>query len=362
MSLIVSQNIDLAPHTTLKVGGTAKYFVVAKTKEDIKAAWQQAKALQVLPFVLGGGSNVLIDDGLVNRLVIKNELKGIGYDDSKTDVTLVTAAAGEDWDSLVETSVSRGLSGLENLSGIPGTVGACPVQNINAYGASVADVIEAVEVYDGASDEFKILSNLECRFGYRDSIFKSIDGKALIVTAVTFRLDKTIKANLSYQSASQSIDRFLTERAITEPTLADIREAILHVRGNIGMLEGQFRSAGSFFKNTIVSEEKFLVIQNIVDDKFSDISQRMSPWHWKLSDGTIKIATAFLLECSPYNKNSFSDKKFNGVVSISPKHSLSIVTFEGAKAVDVKNFVSEITAEIKNIFSISIESEVNFIF
>ncbi len=273
----------------------------------------------------------------------------------------VTAAAGEEWDVLAATTVAQGLSGLENLSGIPGTVGASPVQNINAYGAAVADVIDSVEVYDGEADTVRVLSASECHFGYRDSIFKQPGGKSLVVTSVTFLLKKAAAINVSYRSSSQSIEKYLLEKNITTPTVTDVRDAVLYVRSNIGMLLGQFRSAGSFFKNTVVSAQQFEIIEAVVAKEFAHISERLSPWYWNLPTGDIKIATAFLLECSPYNKNTYGTKRFKDVVGISPLHSLSIVTFEGATADDVKDFVLEIKTAVKNIFSVMLETEVDFI-
>jgi UDP-N-acetylmuramate dehydrogenase len=293
--------------------------------------------------------------------VIKNELRGISYEQASEDVVRVTAAAGERWDEFVALTVEQGLHGLENLSGIPGTVGAAPVQNINAYGASVAEVIVAAEVYDGEIDEIKTISNEQCQFGYRDSIFKRTTGKHLVVTAVTFELTRAAHTNTSYRSSSQSIEKYLAEKNITTPTPHEVREAVLHVRSNIGMLEGQFRSAGSFFKNTIVSRETFAAVLHIVEKEYADISARLSPWHWTLPTGEEKIATAFLLECSPYNKATYGSKRFRGIVGLSPRHSLSVVTEEGATTTDVLEFVSTVQESVKNIFSVSIETEVDYI-
>lgn len=361
MESVIQQNVPLAPYTTLQVGGVADYFVVVRDVEEVREALRFAQQIATPTFILGSGSNVLIDDGPLHRVVIKNEIKGISYESGVSGMVLVIAGAGESWDALVAETVSRGLSGLENLSGIPGTVGAAPVQNINAYGAAVADVIEVVEVYDGETDEFKTLSAAECRFGYRDSIFKQPDGKHLIVLNVTFRVAAESTVNLSYRSASQSVERFLAEKNITTPTVADVREAVLHVRSNIGMLLGQFNSAGSFFKNTVVSAAVFKTIEEIVERDFGVISERLTPWHWPLPTGEEKIATAFLLECSPYNKTTYGSKRFNGVVGLSPKHSLSIVTEPGATTSDVGAFVEEIKKSVADIFMVTLETEVDYI-
>lgn len=361
MELNIQKNVPLHQYTTLRVGGVADYFVEVKSVEELKKAASFATQNSLPLLVLGGGSNVLIADGALHLFVIKNELKGVTYQHVADSVVLAKAGAGEDWDNIVEQTVARGLCGLENLSGIPGTVGAAPVQNINAYGATVADVIDSVEVYDSATDTLRTLTAIECCFGYRDSIFKQPAGRHFIVVSVTFKLQATSTVNLSYRSSSQSIERYLIEKNITTPTLTDVREAVLHVRSNIGMLLGQFRSAGSFFKNTIVSKEKFAVIESIVGKEFADIGKRLAPWHWQLEGGDEKVATAFLLECSSYNKNTYGCKAWKGVVGISPKHSLSVVTQEGATAKDVTDFVEEIKTSVKNIFAVTLETEVDYI-
>lgn len=363
MDLAVEKGVPLAAYTTLRVGGTAAYFYKLTDESLLSRVSEFAVEVGLPLWVLGGGSNVFIADGLIERVVVKSELKGITYiPDRVTGEMLVTAAAGEPWDAFVEQTVANGLSGLENLSGIPGTVGAAPIQNINAYGAQVADVIDSVRVFDTATGMIRTISNAECRFGYRDSVFKTPAGISYIVTAVTFRLaPEGVVANVSYRSASQSIEKYLQEQGIAKPTLHDIRKAILHVRSNIGMLEGQFRSAGSFFKNTVVSKDDFARIESIVKTEFCELNEKLSPWYWLLPTGDVKVSTAFLMECSPYNKHTYGERRWNGVVGLSPKHSLSVVTEEGATADDVRTFVTEIITAVEKIFTVKIEAEVNFI-
>ena len=352
----------LSAYTTLHVGGVVDYFVRVQTKGELKEAWRAATQAKLRPFILGGGSNVLVKDGLLERFVIKVELSGISYQEGEEGLVFVTAAAGVSWDELVAATVEKGLSGLENLSGIPGTVGAAPVQNINAYGATVSEVIKTVEVFDGKYDHFQTLQNEECHFGYRDSIFKQTEHQSKVITAVTFTLKKTSALNVTYRSSSQSLERYLKEHTIVTPTTADMRQAVLMVRSNIGMLAGQFRSAGSFFKNTVVSREVFNTIESIVERDFAEASKQMSPWHWPMPSGEEKIATAFLLECSPYNKNTYGIQRFRGVVGLSPLHSLSVVTEEGATADDVTAFVDEVKNAVRDIFAVDLYTEVDYIY
>lgn len=358
MEIKVEKNVLLSAYTTLKVGGIADYFVKVNTEKELEEALRFAEQTTTPPLILGGGSNILISDDGYKGLVILNRIKGIAYEENVDDI-LVTAAAGETWDDFVAYTVEKGWSGLENLSGIPGTVGASPIQNINAYGASVSDVIESVIVFDNGLKKKKKLSAEECVFGYRDSIFKKPAGKNLIVTSVTYRLASTVKTNLSYRSSSQSVQKYLAEQSINNPTVSDVRKAILYVRNNIGMLPGQFRSAGSFFKNTIVTKEEFEKIEQKVIKEFPEQNKNLSPWNWPLENG-VKISTAFLMECSPYNKTSYGERRKDGV-GISPKHSLSIVTESGATATGVHKFVKEIKKSIQDIFEIEIETEVNMV-
>lgn len=357
----IRQQISLAPYTTLQIGGVADYLCEVKSLEELEAACRWAQQTDIPILILGGGSNMLISDEGFRGLVIHMQTKGLTITvESDTEIR-VRVEAGESWDSFVAYSVMQGWSGLENLSGIPGTVGASPVQNINAYGASVADTIVSVEAFDTDRGVVKNVAHAECQFGYRDSVFKQSVGSSYIVTAVTFRLVTAESTNLSYRSSSQSIARYLEEKNILTPTLADIREAVLYARRNIGMLEGMFRSAGSFFKNTIVSAEEFSNISQIVSINFLELSEKMSPWYWLLPSGDVKVSTAFLMECSPFNKETYGIKRWNEVVGLSPRHSLSIVTEDGANTSDVQEFAQEIISAVKNIFKVTIEPEVIFI-
>ncbi|MFT7644504.1 MAG: UDP-N-acetylmuramate dehydrogenase [Candidatus Paceibacteria bacterium] len=362
MKLRIEEKISLAEYTTLKVGGVARYFAKLTDATDLPLMVEFAESKGVPILVLGCGSNVLIADGELSLLVIKNELMGMSFKTAENGETLVTAAAGEGWDSFVSMVIERGLAGLENLSGIPGTIGAAPIQNINAYGTSVAEIVESVRVFDVAAKQSRTLTAEECEFGYRDSLFKQSAGANLIVTEVTFRLTSAAAGiNLSYRSSSQSIKKFLLEKNISDPTLADVRQVVLSVRKNIGMVDGCFCSAGSFFKNTILNAKEFSHLEGVVARNFSKVSEKLSPWHWSLPDGTIKVSTAFLMECTAYNKRTYGKKRCQGVVGLSPLHSLSIVTEEGATTVDVQDFASLIVREVEENFGITIESEVNFI-
>ena len=195
----MNRAVSLASLTTLKTGGKAKYFFVAKNEKDVVDAASFARKEKLPIFVLGGGSNVLVSSDGFPGVVIKMETKDISYSEDIGGSVIVHAEAGASWDALVAETVERSLWGLENLSGIPGTVGAAPIQNIGAYGAEAKDAIESLRAIDARTGEEKVFSKAECRFDYRDSFFKIPEGKNFIILEVVFRLSKTAKPNISYK-------------------------------------------------------------------------------------------------------------------------------------------------------------------
>ena len=361
MPSCIKKDVPLAPLTTFKIGGNAEYFAEITEIEMLNEVIKWARENGIRMTVLGGGSNVLIGDGIIHGLVIQMSMRGMSITEANEQYTYVQVSAGEAWDDFVAWSSMQGLWGIENLSGIPGSVGATPVQNINAYGATVADSIVEVTAVHGVTGEQQSLSNAQCQFGYRDSFFKTEEGKFFIITGVLFKLESEKKINVAYVSASQSIKNFLEQEQIINPTPSDIRRAVLATRKNIGMLAGMVQSAGSFFKNVIVTREQFIHLDAVVHERHSEKSERLAPWHWGLLDGKEKVSTAFLMECTPYNKAEYKDKTFNGVVSISPFHTLSIINCGGAQARDVRNFSTEIISEVQKEFGVTIETEVCFI-
>ncbi len=205
------ENISLAEYTTFKVGGQARYFSAVRSEEELQKALDFAKKKKVSVFLLGEGSNILVSDRGFPGLIIKIEMKGVFFEKDHEDV-LVIASAGESWDRLVTKTIEHNLWGLENLSGIPGTVGAAPVQNIGAYGAEVKDVIVSVRAVDVATGAARTFSNSECRFSYRESFFKTTKGKKHIITSVTFKLSQTPKPNLSYKDLMEYFGKMSERR------------------------------------------------------------------------------------------------------------------------------------------------------
>lgn len=358
----IRENVRLAEHTTLGVGGNAQYFAEIATEEELMNAIEWANAERLKIMVLGGGSNVLIADDGVGGLVVQMGIQGIISEARGGVGEYVHVCAGELWDDVVVTATEeRGLWGIENLSGIPGCVGAAPVQNINAYGASVSDVIVSVDAYHSITGEKRTFETGECNFGYRDSFFKTDEGSKYIIVRVTLKLTKEQQANTVYRSTSQSIQRFIESEGITAPTPSDVRRAVLSARKNIGMLPGMLKSAGSFFKNVILEKEEFAQLTKIIEGSYAEKAERLAPWHWPLPNEQEKVSTAFLMECTQYNKSDFNGKTFNNTVGISPLHTLSLINCGNACARDISAFASEIIAEVKNKFGVIIEPEVCYL-
>jgi len=362
MRLDIKRNVPLAPYTTLNLGGPAEYFAVASSVEDMVMLAHYAREHNAPVSTLGGGSNLLVNDVGVKGLVIKNEIKSIEVEDEGTDFTIIKAGAGESWDQLVAYTTTKKLWGFENLSGIPGKVGGAIVQNINAYGVTIADMVIEVEAVHLLSGKVCHFNAAQCEFEYRDSFFKKQGpGNEYVIISAKFKLSKIKKLEASYRSSLQSVDVYLKEKGVMNPEPDDIRRAIILIRTRIGMIEGMYQSAGSFFKNPVVSEDKFNKVADIMEREYAELSNKFSPWHWQIGNNQVKISAAFLMECTSYNKTSFADKTFDSGVGISPVHTLSIINKGGATATSVKKFTQKISETINEKFGITLEPEVCFL-
>lgn len=336
----IKRNIPLAPFTTLGVGGPAKFFLAVQTEADVVEAFQWAAARGEKVFVLGGGSNILVSDAGFDGLVLKVELRGVEFADEGDSVN-VTAGAGEDWDRLVEASVRRALVGFECLSGIPGTVGGTPVQNVGAYGQDVSETIVSVKVFDRASGSFVTLSNAECGFEYRKSIFNTSERDRYVVVSVRYRLPKNGQPKIAYKDLKEHFgDR--------SPTLAEVREAVLKIRRSKSMVvdreDPDSRSAGSFFKNPIVATS---VAAAIAEELGLDRVPQ-----FPAGDGFVKIPAAWLIEHSGLSKGFAL-----GNAGISRSHALAIVNRGGATASEIVALMELIQKSVRDKFGIDLYPE-----
>jgi UDP-N-acetylmuramate dehydrogenase len=333
----LQQNVPLAPFTTLKIGGSARYFVRAETEDQVAEVFDLAANEDLELFVLGGGSNVLVSDKGFDGLVLQIALKGITAD-SET----VTAAAGEDWDDFVADCVQNNLAGVECLSGIPGFVGGTPVQNVGAYGQEVSETIFEVRCFDRKAREFVKLSNNECGFAYRASIFSSTMRDRYIVLRVAFVLRRHGEAKVVYKDL---IEHFKGR----QPTLPEVREAVLAIRRSKSMVidaaDPNSKSAGSFFKNPVVEREKFEEIRNgferVPSFDFGD---------------KVKIPAAWLIENSGFYKGFAL-----GNVGISTNHTLALINRGNASADEMLALKNEIQNAVETKFGISLTPEPVFV-
>ncbi len=335
-------NILLAPHTTFALGGPARLFCVVTNEDELVIAVTRARRENLPLFLLGGGSNILVSDEGFPGLVIKNEIRGISFDEVAEDGTVhVTVGAGENWDAFVEQTVEEGLQGLETLSWIPGTVGAGPVQNIGAYGAEIADTVVSVTAFDVNTMSWVTLSKEECRFAYRDSIFKQEKGR-YIIARVTFELRRGGVPNISYKD----VTAYFTEKHVTQPTLQEVRNAVIEIRTRKLPDWKVVGTAGSFFKNPIITEAAF---QELLA-KYPGLPR------YSARPGSVKIPLGWVLENMCHAKGLRI-----GHVSTYDKQALVLVADKGATAAEVMHMAQELTKMVKEKTGIDIEREVEWV-
>ena len=316
----IEENISLARFTTLEVGGPARYYCCVESEDELMEAVQFSRDRKLPLFVLGGGSNLVIADsgfgGLVIHIAIHGTLLEWSADGSPKVVCRVPA--GVDWNDFVQRTCAAGYVGVESLAGIPGTVGGSPVQNIGAYGQEVAQTIQTVRAFDLRKFEFVELTAAQCEFAYRHSIFNTSERGRYIVTRVDFALDTMAKVTLNYAELQQHF----ADKSVPSPM--EVYEAVRTIRARKGMLidaenpSADSRSAGSFFKNPVVSAR---VLKDILETLPPD--EGTVP-HWPTEDGRVKLAAAWLIEHSGFKKGYAL-----GRVGISSKHTLALVNRTG---------------------------------
>ncbi len=329
------QHVSLAPLTTLAIGGMADYFVPVYSDADVQQVIQSCKKRQLPFFVLGGGSNTLVSDTGYQGVIVHMNIKGITHtiDD---EMVMVTVGAGEGFDDFVAYCVTHGWWGLENLSAIPGTVGATPVQNVGAYGVEVADHIVSVRGYDCDNDVFIELTHEQCNFGYRTSVFKSIRRQSFIITAVTFRLSVQPNPRLNYADiASLKSMNGVSQRMI--------RDAIIAVRAKKFPDWSVVGTAGSFFKNPIIPTD----VANALQKRDEHLPV------YNVDAQTKKISLGYILDkwCG---LKGYRD----GKVALYQEQALVVIADRGATATDVIQFAEKIIARVKAETGIVIEWEV----
>lgn len=343
----ILKKVYLAPYTTLNIGGPAKYFTNITSVDELVSAISWAKSKKIPVFILGGGSNIVISDTGFAGLVIKMDIKGIEILKRDPEGILVKTNAGQTWDNFVSQTVDNNWAGIECLSGIPGTAGAAPIQNIGAYGQEVKNTITKVHVLDTSDLKIKTLSNKQCRFSYRNSVFKK--KKNFVVTSVTFRLYINGTPSLNYQALK---DAFIKEHGSNyKPNLKEVREKVIQIRREKSMifdpLDKNSMSVGSFFVNPIINKSHFAKLQK----KYGNAIP-----FWETENKKYKLAAAWLIEQSGF-KRGFIYKN----VGISEKHALSIINRGGGNFSEISELVEMILKKVKTDFNVLLDVEPYFL-
>ena len=337
----IEENRILAPLTTFGIGGRARWFAEAHSEADIveAAAWARERNLPL--FVLGGGSNVLIADAGFPGLVLHIALKGIEGQDIGDDRVLMRVAAGESWDDCVERATKANLAGIECLAGIPGTVGGTPVQNVGAYGQEVSSVIGRVRAFDIHDHHMVEFDAEHCGFSYRKSRFNTTDAGRFVVTRVDYRLTRNGKPTLKYPDIQRAFPFGST------PTLLEVAQAVRNIRAAKGMLlvdcDPDCRSAGSFFKNPIISEDQANRIEFLT---------RKAPPRFASGPDRVKIPAAWLIEQAGFLRGFAL-----GNAGISTRHTLALINRGGATASEILALAAEIRSTVEKKFGVVLHPE-----
>ena len=345
---MIRDGVPLAPFTTLELGGPARHFVEAADEGAVGEALRWADGRKSPVALLGGGSNMVVSDAGFDGLIVRIATRGIRFDSSGGEAA-VTAAAGEPWDALVAEAVGRGLGGLECLSGIPGLVGATPIQNVGAYGQEVAETIRAVRVLERGTWQTRELSPEDCGFGYRDSSFKR-DPTRFVVLAVTFGLRPGGAPALRYGELAES----LAGASKPHPTLSDARATVLALRAKKSMLvtagDPNRRSVGSFFMNPILESGQ----AGEVAARAGDDGARMP--RWPASDGRVKLSAGWLIERAGIAKGLR-----RGSVGVSSAHALALVHHGGGTTAALVALAHEIQQAVRTRFGVTLVPEPSFV-
>jgi UDP-N-acetylmuramate dehydrogenase len=339
------EQTKLAPYTTFQIGGPARWFAEAQSEDDIPAGVAFASERGLPLFVLGGGSNLLVSDDGFPGLVLRIASRGI-WSSQDGDRRIVSAAAGEDWDALTAYAVEAGCAGIECLSGIPGTVGGTPVQNVGAYGQEVSQTIVTVRAFDRRAERFVDLAAADCGFSYRRSIFNSSERERYIVSRVDYSLLPHGPANVSYAD----LTKYFAARNVGSASLAEVREAVRSIRAQKGMLivlgDADCRSAGSFFKNPVVPV-------TVLDSLAGELGvEKGTIPAYPAQNGEVKLSAAWLIE-----RAGFSKGYALGSAGISSRHTLALVNRGEATAAEVIALRDRIAATVASRFAVRLEPE-----
>ncbi len=338
--MLLTKNHSLKNLNTFRVDVKAKHFAEVFSEDELIDLLTNEKINREKILVLGGGSNILITKD-IDGLVIKLAAANIHIIEEDDDFVLVEADAGVIWDDLVKYCVERNIGGIENLTLIPGTVGAAPIQNIGAYGQEFVETFESLKGVFIKSGKKKSFTKSECGYSYRSSIFKEKLKNEFIITSARLKLSKVPKPNLNYKALSD----YLSKKEIISPSLKDVSYAVAEIRRSKLPDPGKVGNAGSFFKNPVVSEDLFQKIKS----EYPDVASFLSV------SGKTKISAGWLIERSGWKGKRVGD------VGTSPDHALVICNFSNATGSEILEFAMRIKEEVSNKFGIILEEEVNIL-
>lgn len=338
--MLIHENYSLKELNTFHIDASAHYFVEVASLEDIQEILSDKKKSAAKKLILGGGSNLLFTKN-VEGIVIKNNLKGILLVKEDKDYYYVKAGAGEVWHQLVMHCINNNYAGLENLSLIPGNVGASPMQNIGAYGTEIKDSFYELEAFHLNTKTVTTFNNADCKFGYRESVFKQELKNQFIITSVTFRLNKIPDFNISYGA----VEAELEEMGINQLSIQAISKAVCNIRNSKLPNPAEIGNAGSFFKNPEIPQTLFLRLKN----EFPTIVG------YKLENGNIKLAAGWLIEQCGWKGKRVGDA---GVHTL---QALVLVNYANAKGNEIFDLSEKIMSSVKEKFGVELEREVNII-
>lgn len=338
--LTIQSNVSLKSYNTFGIDVTTRYLVEVDNDEDIQTLLQLPDIQSLPKLILGGGSNLLLTQDF-NGLVIKINIKGVETVKEDQDHVWLRVGAGENWHEFVMYCVERGLGGIENLSLIPGTVGAAPMQNIGAYGVEIKDTFDRLEAVDISTGIKRIFTNADCRFGYRDSVFKNEVKGQYIISNVQFRLDKNPVFHVSYGD----IQKTLEQMGVKELTIKAISEAVIKIRRSKLPDPAEIGNAGSFFKNPEIPASQYEALKS----EYPDIPGYI------INEEVVKVPAGWLIEqCGWKGKRT-------GNIGVHTRQALVLVNYGGGKGLEIKQLSEKIQASVEERFGICLHTEVNFV-
>lgn len=336
---MIKNNIDFTSCTTFGITVKAAQFAAFSSVEELKLILSQKETN--LPFmILGGGSNVLFTKDF-EGLILKNEILGFEIVESAGETVHVKAGAGENWHSFVIRTIGLNLGGLENLSLIPGNVGASPMQNIGAYGREIKDVFHSLEAYHIETGEIHTFYNSDCEFGYRESVFKNKYKNQYVILNVTYKLSKSHHLNTSYGA----IEEELKKQGISSPTIKDVSNAVIAIRKSKLPDPKEIGNAGSFFKNPVIGIKQY----EQLSETYPEIPS------YPAGEGMIKLAAGWLIEQTGWKGKTFDQ------YGVHKLQALVLVNYGGATGNEIYRLSDQIIESVRETFGVTLEREVNII-